>query len=666
MPELGRDITGDLELAESREWLCTNGLGGFAMGTVAGSLARRYHGLLVAAISPPLGRVLMVAKLEEIVSYGGERWELSANRWSGGTVAPAGQRFVERFRLGHGAPVWTYACADALLEKRVWVEQGANTTYVSYRVRRATGPLQLEVKALVNYRDYHATTRAEGWNMRVQAVPAGFVVHAFDGARPLTMAATGATAEMQNQWYRGYEPRRESERGLDHADDHLHAGTFRVALAPGGSITVIASAEAAPSLEGVSAWERHERSYRTLLDAWEKAEPVAARAPGWVRQLVLAAAQFVVKRATPEAPDGLTVIAGYPWFGDWGRDTMIALPGLSLITGRPEVARKVLEMFAHHVDQGMLPNCFSDGSLAAGYNSVDAALWFVEAVRAYHGATGDDGFLATLYPVLADSIAWHRKGTRYGIHEDRADGLLHSGEAGVQVTWMDVKIGDWVVTPRTGKAVEINALWHNALRAMAAFARTLGRPAADWERGAARVAASFDRFWNGASRCCFDVLDGPAGHDGSIRPNQIFAVSLPTSPLGRERQRAVVDVCARRLLTSFGLRSLDPDHPDYKPRYAGPPHDRDAAYHQGTVWGWLLGPFALAHFKVHGDREAALALLEPLGRHVGAYGVGSLGEIFDAEAPHAPRGCPFQAWTVAETLRAWAELAGDGAGRRSR
>ena len=665
MLAFGRDITGEFALAESHEWLCTNGIGGFASGTVAGSLARRYHGLLVAALAPPLGRTLLAAKLEETLAYGGVTWELGANRWQSGAVAPEGHRFIERFCLESGVAVWTYACADALLEKRVWMEQGANTTYVQYRLLRGFDPAALDIKALVNYRDYHATTQADGWRMQVDAASGGLVVTAFDGARQLRLMAEGARAEASQEWYRGYELRREAERGLDHYDDHLHAGTFHASVAPGASITVVLSAEREPAFDGEAAWRRQDRYAAATLARWEKAAPQAPRAPAWVHELVLAADQFVVRRPLPDSPEGLSVIAGYPWFEDWGRDTMISLPGLALCTGRPKVAKRVLATFARFIDRGMLPNRFPDGAAKPGYNTADAALWYIEAVRAYYAATEDDAFLAQLYPALTDIIGWHRKGTRFGIGQDQADGLLRSGEAGVQLTWMDAKVGDWVVTPRTGKPVEINALWHNALRAMAVFARRLKRSPGEWEAEAARVATGFDRFWNAAEGCCFDVLDGPSGNDAAVRPNQIFAVSLPSSPLAPDRQRNVVEVCAKRLLTSFGLRSLDPRHPDYKGQYRGGPQERDGAYHQGTAWGWLLGPFALAHFKVYGDREAALALLEPLGRHLGAYGVGSLGEVFDGEPPFAPGGCPAQAWTVAETLRAWTELVG-GARRRPR
>jgi predicted glycogen debranching enzyme len=354
------------------------------------------------------------------------------------------------------------------------------------------------------------------------------------------------------------------------------------------------------------------------------------------------------------------VIAGYPWFGDWGRDTMIALPGLAVATGRTEVAGRILRTFAAFVDRGMLTNRFPDRGEAPEYNTADATLWYFEAIRACHAATGDDGLLKDLFPVLESVVEWHVRGTRYGIAVDPTDGLLRSGEDGVQLTWMDARVGDRVVTPRTGKAVELNALWYNALRAMASFARRLGRSAQRWDDRAARVATGFGRFWSERAGYCHDVIDGPDGDDLSLRPNQIFAVSLPASPLPADRQRGVVDACARHLLTSHGLRSLAPDDARYRGRYGGDPAARDGAYHQGTVWAWLLGPFALAHFRVHGDRDAARAFLEPLAHHLGDHGVGSIAEIFDGDPPFRPDGCIAQAWSVAETLRAWQALSPDG------
>jgi predicted glycogen debranching enzyme len=668
MLDWGREICGEADIAERREWLCANGLGGFASGTVAGTLTRRYHGLLVAALAPPLGRTLVVAKLEEDVAYAGGTWALATNRWADGSVAPHGFRELERFRLDGTTPVWTYACGDALLEKRVWMEPAANTTYVRYALGRASAPLTLALRALVNYRDYHATTHADGWTMEVAAVAGGLRVRAFDGAAPVTMLAPGAEAEPAHTWYRRFALLREHERGLDADDDHLHAGTFRTTLRAGEALTLVLSTEAQPAADGDEAWRRRQAHEAELLERWTRGWAGAAAAPAWIRHLVLAADQFVARRPTSDDPEGMTVIAGYPWFGDWGRDTMIALPGLALATGRPELAVRVLRTFARHLDRGMLPNRFPDYGETPEYNAVDATLWWVEAIRATHAATGDDSLLKDLFPALESVVDWHRRGTRYGIGEDPADGLLRAGEPGVQLTWMDARVGDWVVTPRIGKPVEINALWYNALRAMAGFARRLRRPGGPWEAAADRVREGFGRFWYEAGGYCHDVLDGPDGDDPALRPNQILAVALPESPLTPEHQRRIVDVCARHLLTSFGLRSLAPGEAAYRGRCTGGREARDGAYHQGTVWGWLLGPFALAHARTHGDPVAARAFLEPMAHHLDDYGVGSIAEVFDGDAPFVPRACVAQAWSVAETLRAWQALTGPppAPARRSR
>ena len=664
MLDWGREICGDLEAAERREWLCTNGLGGFASGTVAGTLTRRYHGLLVAALEPPLGRTLVVAKLEEDVAYDGGAWALGADRWADGTVAPQGFRDLERFQLDGTTPVWTFACGDALLDKRVWMEPGANTTYVRYEVRRGAAPLTLTLRALVNYRDYHATTRGEGWTMEVTPVDGGLRVRAFDGAAPVLLLAPGAEVRREHEWYRRFTLPRERERGLDAEDDHLHAATVRATLRAGKSLTLTLSTEPAPSTDGARAWKRRQAHEADLLARWTRGWPGASAAPAWVGRLVLAADQFVARRPLTDEPEGMTVIAGYHWFGDWGRDTMIALPGLALATGRPELAVRVLRTFARFVDQGMLPNRFPDGGERPEYNTVDATLWWVEAIRATHAATGDDALLKDLFPALESVVDWHRRGTRYGIAEDPLDGLLRAGEPGVQLTWMDAKVGDWVVTPRIGKPVEINALWYNALRALAGFARRLRRPAAAWDAAAARTRGGFARFWYERGGYCYDVLEGPDGDDPALRPNQILAVSLPESALSPTQQRSVVDVCARHLLTSYGLRSLAPGDRAYRGRCAGDQYARDGAYHPGTVWGWLLGPFALAHARAHGDRAAARGFLEPMAHHLDDFGVGSIAEVFDGDAPFTPRGCIAQAWSVAETLRAWQALA-DRSGARA-
>src|SRR5271157_5195462 len=656
--EFGRDICGDLEAAERREWLVTNGIGGFASGTVAGLLTRRYHGALVAALKPPLGRTLLVSKLDEVAEYDGETYPLTTNRWAGGTIDPQGHRYIERFRLEGTTPVWTFACADALLEKRVWMQQGANTTYIGYKLLRAGRPLELTVKALVNYRDYHSSTHAGDWRMKIQPVERGLRTEAFDGARPFWLLSSEASVEAAHEWYRNFDLAVERYRGLDDREDHLHAGTFRARLEPGESVTIVATTEAAPALDARSAWEAQSARARNLIDQWSKAnKELSSGAPAWIGQLVLAADQFIVGRPLPDDPEAHSVIAGYHWFCDWGRDTMIALPGLTLSTGRPEIARAILLSYARFVDRGMIPNTFPDRGQSPEYNTVDAAFWFFEAARQTFAATKDLSLLQELFPLFADIVEWHIRGTRYQIHADPADGLLYAGEPGVQLTWMDAKVGDRVITPRTGKPVEVNALWLNALVTMAGFASALGRPADRYAELARKAAGGFARFWNPAAGYCFDVLDGPAGNEAALRPNQIFAVSLPESPLAPEQQRAVVDACARELVVLGALRSLAASEPGYCGRYLGGPAERDAAYHQGTAWTWLIGPFVQAHLRVYRDPAAAMACIEPFARMAQTYGLGSLAEILDGEAPFAPRGCISQAWSVAEVLRAWSTVA---------
>jgi predicted glycogen debranching enzyme len=646
MLDFGRDICGDEKEAAQREWLITNGIGGFAMGTIGGLLTRRYHGLLVAALRPPLGRTLLLAKLDEVVEYGDATYDLYADRrGAAGELAPNGFIYLERFRLDGTTPVWTYALADALLEKRVWMGRNANTTYIRYTLLRGTLPLTLNLFPLVNARDFHGNTHAPDWKPVIARVEGGLRVTMFEGAPSLVLLSDRAQPQIFKDWQRDYFLSVEEYRGLDPLDDHLLAGVFSAALNADESVTIIASSEAAPDLDTDQVYAARQ-SYESSLIA----QSGLADAPPAVRQLVLAADQFIVQRGTP---NGRTVLAGYPWFSDWGRDTMIALPGLTLTTRRYDDAAKILRTFARFVDRGMLPNRFPDEGETPEYNTVDATLWYFQAVAAYHAATADDSLLRDLFPILQDIIDWHIKGTRYGIRVDPADSLLYAGEPGAQLTWMDVKIDDWVVTPRHGKAVEINALWHNALCHMRDFAAHLGEPGAQYRALAAQVKASFARFWNAEAGCCYDVIDTPQGNDATLRPNQVIAASLPYSPLTDEQARAVVDVCGRALLVSHGLRSLAPDHPDYRGIYGGDIPSRDSAYHQGTVWSWLIGAFVAAHLRVYGDKTAARSFLMPLLSHLRDHGIGSISEIFDGDPPHRPRGCIAQAWGVAEVLRAW-------------
>ncbi len=655
--DFGRETCGDIEAAEAREWLVTNGIGGFACGTVAGTLTRRYHGLLMAALPPGGHRTLLVAKVDETAEYGGEVYELGANRWVDGAIHPAGHRHIERFRLEGTTPVWTFACSDALLEKRVWMEYGANTTYVQYALARARGPARLSVRILVNYRSYHGSTQASETPMDVQSVEGGLRVHASPDAAPLYLLSAEARSEPAHDWYRNYELEEERARGLDHVEDHFHAGTFYFELTAGQCVTLVTSTNPSANLNGRAALESQIARGDVLLKRCKQANPKIKEWPDWIGQLILAADQFVVARPLAGVVDAYSIIAGYPWFSDWGRDTLVALPGLLLATGRPEIAARVLRTYAQYADRGMLPNRFPGMDSVPEYNSVDAALWFCEAAQQYFSATHDLTLLREIFPAMAQIITEYARGTRYQIHVDSADGLLYAGEAGVQLTWMDAKVDNWVVTPRIGKPVEVNALWLNSLAFMSNLATAMGSSPAQFDSLAAKARRGFQRFWNAAANCCYDVIDGPQGNDASLRPNQIFAVALEESPLSAERQRAVVEVCSRQLLTSFGPRSLSPADPQYHGQYFGGQRQRDAAYHQGTVWGWLIGPFVQAFLRVTGDRRQALTFLAPFENHLKIHGLGSASEIFDGDPPHAPQGCFAQAWSVAEILRAWISIA---------
>ena len=641
-----RGIFDELSTAESLEWLVTNGIGGYASGTVANLLTRRYHGLLVAALKPPLERTLLVSKLDDTVDYEDRTYPLYSNRWADILVEPHGYRYIEHFHLEGTTPIWTFSFGGALMEKSIWMQPGANTTYIFYRVRRSSTPLTLTVRAMANYRDFHRETHAGDWQMQVKRIQQGLRVGAFDDAVPYYLLSDRAGVTQEHHWYRNFSLNMEPNRGSAVMEDHLNIGEFRVTLATDETVTFVISTEPSPNLDGISALaERH---------AYE--EKLTALAPDLPPRLVLAADQFVVKCAENGALGEWSIIAGYHWLRDWGRDTLISLPGLLLTTGRHDEARSILETYSHHVDQGMLPAHLPEGDALPEYKSVDVTLWYFEAIRAYYNETGDIELLRKLFPVLVEIIDWHEKGTRYHIKVDSLDGLLYAGEPGLPLTWMNAMSGDWAVTPRTGKPVEINALWYNALVSMAEFAYTLGQPSDRYEALAKQAQAGFARFWNEKLDYCFDVLDTPAGvDDPALRPNQLLAVSLSHSPLNKAQQKSIVDVCTRQLLTPLGLRSLSPDDPGYIGHYTGDAQQLDNAIHQGTVWGWLIGPFVSAHLRVYQDRPAARLFLEPFIDHLSVRGLGSISEIFDGDAPFTPRGCIAQAWSVAELLRVWRE-----------
>jgi predicted glycogen debranching enzyme len=675
MLRFDEQICTNLESASGREWLETNGMGGFASSTITGLNTRRYHALLVAATRPPVGRVVLLAKLEETLVLGDERFDLSVNQYPN-VVHPRGFQYLKEFRLDP-FPTFTYEVRGVRLVKSVFMLDGENSTVIEYDLQVSdeapscqlpAGRIHLELHPLVAFRDYHSTTHENGTlNPHVEIRENLASLSPYTDLPTLHLAHDADEVRASGYWYRSFEYQAERRRGLDFSEDLFNPLVMKFDLHRRRRARVIAST-LTPDIHRVDEFREREISRRTaIVDGGKKCfttetqrhrdRPAAASAEGDVVSLLKRAAdQFIVARG-----DQKTVIAGYHWFSDWGRDTMIALPGLLYAMDSPAAAKSILLEFANHADQGMLPNRFPDADEEPEYNTIDATLWFFEAIRALAERTGDYEFVrAHLYDALVDITKWHIQGTRYGIKVD-ADGLLAGGVEGVQLTWMDAKVGDYVVTPRHGKPVEIQALWYNALRVMEDFAYRFNDQAHEtlYSEMAERARKNFAKqFWNEESGCLFDVIH-EGEKDAAIRPNQVLAVSLPHSMLSRDKARRVVAVVERHLLTPFGLRSLAPGDARYRPTYAGDPYSRDTAYHQGTVWAWLMGPFITAYVKVNNrskkSRQVAEKYLQGFSGHLREAGIGQVSEIFDAEAPHKPCGCIAQAWSVAELLRAACE-----------
>lgn len=642
---LDRTITQDLQQASRREWIETNGLGGWASSTISGAHTRRYHGLLVAATRPPVGRMVLLSKLDETIVCDGNRYELACNYYPN-TVHPTGYRYLDTV-IKDLFPHFEYRAGGVRIKKTIAAVNNENTTIILYEVLNAPSSFSLELQPFVAARDYHALMHANDVIQREAYFRDGiFRVQPYGSVTEMFISIPQADFTRSPDWYFNFEYPLEQQRGFDFREDLFTYGTFKLTLAEGQKIAVLISTQNPAGRDGLALYEQERQRREDLLHFLPNNDDFPV-------MLTLAADQFLVRRAE----NMRTIIAGYHWFTDWGRDTMIALPGLTLITGRHDDARKILQVFTASVSQGMLPNRFPDAGETPEFNSVDAALWFFVASYHYFQSTRDKEFIRdALLPVMQEIIAWHEKGTRYHIHMDK-DGLLYAGEQGSQLTWMDAKIGDWAVTPRQGKAVEINALWYNALRICADLLKECGDPdeATKIEIQAVRVKKRFNKvFWNQQGRCLFDCVDGKF-KDGAIRPNQVFAVSLPFPLLSGQRSKMVLAVIEEKLLTPFGLRSLEPGHPDYRPRYEGDPLSRDSAYHQGTVWSWLLGPFIQALVRVKGaeGKKQSQSMIEQLAIHLNDAGIGTISEIFDGDAPHAPRGCISQAWSVAEVLRAY-------------
>ena len=644
MIKFDSDICTDFVSASSREWLETNGIGGFASGTISGANTRRYHGTLTAATKPPLGRITMVSKLEETVLIDGEPFELSANQYPG-SVHPRGFECLASFRLDP-FPIWTYTLGPVEVEKRTFMPHGRNAAVVTYKARsKKRGrdhKIEMTLRPLLSFVDYHHLQhQTDRFNGDLVEIEGAVEMRPMPDLPSIYFSHNGANVTKTGYWYRNFEYEIEQERGFDFREDLYQP--FEITFDLASTATFIASADELLDTSEAAKLERSEIKRRKSLIK------KASASSDLEKELVLAADQFIVERG-----DGHSVIAGYPWFSDWGRDTMIALPGVTLSTNRPEVARGILLQFAQNASEGMLPNSFPDEGETADYNTVDATLWYFEAIRAYVESTGDEKFVRdNLYAVLVDIIACHLRGTRYNIRVD-TDGLLNAGEPGVQLTWMDAKIGDLVITPRTGKAVEIQALWYNALMVMADLAGKFGDDLdqVKYLSMADLAKLSFNAvFWNETEQCLYDVVEN-GNRDGSVRPNQIFAASLHHSMLDDDRARMVVDKVETELLTPVGLRSLSPKDPKYVPVYIGSPFDRDSAYHQGTVWAWLIGGFVDAYRRAYPEREERVKeMLSGFEDHLRNAGIGQISEIFDADPPHSPRGCPAQAWSVAELLR---------------
>ncbi|MFN2542450.1 MAG: amylo-alpha-1,6-glucosidase [Chthoniobacterales bacterium] len=663
------------EVLLNREWLVTNGLGGYASGTISGAITRRYHGLLIAALPAPLGRVVMWSHVSEFLRFGGKDVvSLAGEERAGGLLDLHGADFLREFRLEDGLPVWTYHVRDLVLEKRVILPHLQNTVYLHYRILDGSQRPQLDLRPAFHFRHHEGpVNKGRTGPYKLSAVGDHYEISTGRGGLPpvrMKLCADQAAFTIAAKQIRQVVYRTEQSRGYDYEGDLWSPGFFHVDLEESESVTLVGSTEKWDIIEVLAPDEalaaERERRARLLHDALPQARK------DFPAELVFAADQFVITpagrfeeaaRAHAAGDEVRTVIAGYHWFTDWGRDTMISLEGLTLLTGRWLEAGYILRTFAHYVRDGLIPNMFPDGAKEGKYHTADATLWFFHALGRYFDITKDRNTLRFLLPALIDIAEHHLRGTRFNIHVDPNDALLVQGEEGYQLTWMDAKMGDWVVTPRHGKAVEINALWYNALRLLVCWLREEGEAtsAERYDEQAERMRASFNqRFWYAQGGYLYDVVNvnGGSENDSSCRPNQLFAVSLDYPVLDPEHWGAVIQVAETKLLTPVGLRTLSPDDPAYKPIYSGDLRSRDGAYHQGTVWAWLIGPFIDAWLKVHPhDRTAARKFLARYPEHLSEAGMGTISEVFDAREPHHEGGCIAQAWSIAEVLRAWLKTA---------
>lgn len=667
---LARTISFDVpdnDAVLRREWLLTNGLGGFASGTLAGSVTRRYHGLLVAALPAPLGRTVMLSRLHETVrTHDNEVFVLNIQELENNQLDNP-HKCIQSFRLEMGLPVWTYQTNLFKLEKRILMLRNKNTLLVNYHLLEAESDITIETRPAVHFRPLEAAVDEDVVSVGDYVVSSRNNIYHIQGGTypPLVLKVIDADTSfnIDSRSRDNIHFRLECERGYASTGNHWSPGFFKISLSPGASATLVATTESTSEIPDnfATAYEQEINRRKDLL-----ATAAIADDESFCAELVLAADQFIVtpggriketELARAAGEEVKTIIAGYHWFTDWGRDTMISLEGLTLTTGRYKEARYILRTFANYVRDGLIPNMFPEHDNTGLYHTADASLWFFHAVHRYVKTTGDRETLQYILPKLISIVENHLAGTRFNIGVDPVDGLLKQGEEGYQLTWMDAKVNDWVVTPRRGKAVELNALWYNALCLLADWLTEFDDERAQLVREhAVRARKSFNqRFWNPVAGYLYDVIDGPEKLDDSCRPNQIFSIALDHPILDKEHWQAVVDQVKKYLLTPVGLRSLSPEHPDYKQNYDGDLFTRDAAYHQGTVWAWLIGPYIDAFVKTYPEeRTRVRELLQGFEAHMNEAGMGTISEIFDAEPPYAPRGCIAQAWSVAEVLRCWA------------
>lgn len=642
--DLGRAVCGNYSDASEREWLEANGRGGYALGTVAGGNTRRYHSLLTVPRRPPLERVQLVNRSEDALIAGDKRFDLSCQSYPD-VVNPKGYDRLESFRLDP-FPVWTYAWGDVRFEKSFFLRYGEDTAVAVYRL--LAGPaLSLEVRPFLTGRDHHVLLKESARLDGKARAEGGTLTVDFPDGPVLTVWADGGRFESAAAWYRNQTYVWEERRGLERQEDVWSPGFFRIPLKPGQTTRVV-YAVGRSSLDGAERWEEEERDQRRKI---VRASLVRGPLAG---ALTAAADQFIVSRG-----DGLSVIAGYPWFGDWSRDALVAFPGLFLATGRWNEAPGFLDTYARHVHEGLLPNRSPEGGESTQYNAVDAPLWFVRAVQAYHRATHDDDRARAWLPVMREIVDSYQHGNRLDIRMDQ-DGLIEIPPGDWPLTWMDARLDGKPVTPRNGKPVEIQALWYNALQFLVEIQLKLKEPTRGYDKLAGVARKSFnEKFWNEDAQCLFDVVDGKR-REAELRPNGLLAVSLPYEILEERNFKPLVETTWWELLTPRGLRTLSPSHLLYRGRHGGPPADRDRMYHQGTVWPWLLGPFVTAYVKAFGSTEESkkqvVRFLQPLVHHLSEAGLGQVSEFFDGDAPHAPQGCPAQAWSVGEILRVlWEE-----------